>query len=81
MESSTVPMDDASPTGAPNLRNHAADSNALNVLEMPAREESDKYGSCLAAAMGSQMVWFERPVRDVTKECAESYSTHFDCGL
>ena len=30
---------------------------------------------------GGQMVWVECPVCDVTKECAESYSTHFYCGL
>ena len=81
MDSSTVPSDDTSPTGAPDWRIHAADSNAVNVLEMPAGEESDKYGSCLAAAMGSQMVWVECPVCDVMKECAESYSAHSYCGL
>ena len=61
--------------------NYAANSNVLNVQEMPAREEGDKYGSCLAAAVGSQMVWVECPIHDVTKECAESYSAHFYGGL
>ena len=77
MDLSTVPTDDASPMGAPDLRIMAADSNVLNVQEMPAGEEGDKYGSCLAAAVGSQMVWVECPIRDVMKECAESYSTAF----
>ena len=56
--------------------NYTADSNVLNVLEMPAGEEGEKYGSCLAAVVGSQMVWVERPILDVMKECAESYSAH-----
>ena len=61
--------------------NYTADSNVLNVLEMLAGEEGEKYGSRLAAVVGSQMVWVECPVLDVMKECAESYSAHFYGGL
>ena len=41
------------PHRGPRPADHAADSNVLNVLEMPAREEGDKYSSRLAAVVGS----------------------------
>ena len=41
------------PRRGPRPANYAANSNVLNVLEMPAREEGDKYGSRLAAVVGS----------------------------
>ena len=74
-------MDDASPTGAPDLRI----TQPIPTFSMSRRYRPGRKVISMAVVwlqqVGSQMVWVERPVRDVTKECAESYSTHFYCGL